>query len=53
MRALWNTFEIADRAAFLTLEKIDKLLGRTDFRSRTEKAVEHVRPAQKAIQFEK
>lgn len=53
MRALWTTFEIADRASFLALDKLDKLLGRGDFRSRTEKAIDHVRPPQKAITFDK
>jgi hypothetical protein len=53
MRAIWIAFETLDRATFVTLDKVDKWLGRETFRERTEKAVSHVRPAQKAITFEK
>ncbi len=53
MRAFWNALEIADRTSFLALDKLDESLGRPRFRARSEKAIEHVRPPQKAITFEK
>jgi hypothetical protein len=53
MQVLWNAFEILDRATIVTLTKTDEMLSRAPFRERIEKAVAHVRPAQKAIAFEK
>lgn len=52
MNILWNTLEKLDRAAFVTLDKVDTWLGRDNYRKRTEKAVEHVRAPQKAISFD-
>lgn len=52
MRAFWDLIEVTDRAAILALDKVDGLLKRGKFRTRVEKAVEHVRPAQKAITFD-
>lgn len=52
MNAFWKTIENLDFAAFRALDKMDTWLGREKYRARVEKAVEHVRPAQKAIRFE-
>lgn len=52
MQAFWKTVEKLDHTAFRALDRIDTWLGRDKYRTRIEKSVEHVRPAQKAIRFE-
>ena len=52
VEAIWNALEKLDHATFVTLDKVDKMLGRDPYRKRAEKAVENVRPAQKAITFD-
>ncbi len=53
MRAFWDTIEKLDLGSFRSLDRLDSLLGRDTYRKRIEKAVEDVRPPQRAIQFDK
>lgn len=52
MRTFWETAERLDRAAIFLLDKVRKVRKQESFRESAEQAVEHVRPAQRAIQFD-
>ncbi|HSC88496.1 MAG TPA: hypothetical protein VLC09_14535 [Polyangiaceae bacterium] len=53
MEALWHLLEKADRAAIVTLDRLDRLRGREPFRARIEDATKDVRAPQRVIEFDK
>lgn len=52
MRAFWELVERLDRTAWAATAKVEKLRQQDSYRARIERSMEHVRPPQRAIQFD-